>query len=165
MKDEKTKKTTNKTTSSKNNKKKVTNSKTKTTKNIQDKAKKKNIKSDKNTENKNNVILENIKKEKTKDSIKKDNKSPNIENNSNEKINKVNVSKLEDAKFTKTRKKNKLIILGIFLSFLGIIALILTLVANRLIDRKFISDTSILIMMIISIIIELFGAFIIINET
>jgi hypothetical protein len=48
---------------------------------------------------------------------------------------------------------------------LGIIALIISLIANRIIDREYISDISIALMVAGSILIEAFGAFIIINET
>lgn len=72
--------------------------------------------------------------------------------------------KLEEAKFSK-RKNNKLLLVGVFIVTLGIIALILSLIANRIVDREFLSDNSITLMMIASIIIEGFGAFIIINES
>lgn len=82
---------------------------------------------------------------------------PNIEENYS--------TKIENAKFT-IRRSNKLAIsIGVFISLLGIIALIITLIANRIIDREFISDTEILFMVIISIVIEIMGAAIIIKET
>lgn len=76
-----------------------------------------------------------------------------------------NITKLEDAKFVKDKKKKSLLPIGIIISILGLVALLISLVANRIIDREFLSDTSITIMLIISIIIEGFGAFIIINES
>ena len=45
------------------------------------------------------------------------------------------------------------------LSLLGIIALIMTLIANRIVDTEFISDTAIMLMVVASILIEIFGAF------
>ena len=54
---------------------------------------------------------------------------------------------------------------GIIIVILGIVALIVALIANRIVDREFLSDSAITLMMVASIIIEGFGAFIIINET
>ena len=54
-------------------------------------------------------------------------------------------------------------ILGL-IYILGIIALFVSLIANRIVDREFLSDNAITFMMVCSIIIEGFGAFIIINE-
>lgn len=76
-----------------------------------------------------------------------------------------NITKLEDAKFVKDKKKKSLLPIGVIISILGLVALLISLVANRIIDREFLSDTSITIMLVISIIIEGFGAFIIINES
>ena len=150
----KTKQTNNKTT--KNN-----TTKTKTNKSVQNTTKNDNVK---NLETKETIILENTKEEINNNL--ESNKEINIENTNKEvKVEKVNVSKIEDAKFSKKKRNNKLLLVGLFLSVLGIIALILSIIANRLIDRQFLSDSSVLIMIIISIIIELFGAFIIINET
>lgn len=81
-----------------------------------------------------------------------------------EEINNVNSIKVEDSKFK--RDKNKALLpVGIIIAILGLAALIVSLVANRIIDREFMSDTAITIMLVISIIIEAFGAFIIINES
>ena len=76
-----------------------------------------------------------------------------------------NITKLEDAKFVKEKKKRSLLPIGVIISILGLVALFISLVANRIVDREFLSDSSITIMLIISIIIEGFGAFIIINES
>lgn len=71
--------------------------------------------------------------------------------------------KLEEAK---TKPKNKkLLFIGFLICVLGIIALLLSIIANRIIDRNFLNDSSVLAMIIISIIIECFGAFIIISES
>lgn len=86
----------------------------------------------------------------------------------NEKIeledNNKDILKLEDAKYPK-KKDKKLLAVGIFVILLGIIALFISLVANRIVDREFLSDNAITLMMVASIIIEGFGAFIIINES
>ena len=75
------------------------------------------------------------------------------------------VAKLENAKYT-IRKKNKhLLAIGVLISLLGVIALIIALIANRIVDKEFISDNAIVMMVIASILIEIFGAFIIINES
>lgn len=76
----------------------------------------------------------------------------------------INSTVVEDAKFQKNTKRKSLLLVGIFMSLLGLIALIISLIANRIIDREFISDSTISIMIIISILIEIFGAYIIINE-
>ena len=76
-----------------------------------------------------------------------------------------NITKLEDAKFVKEKKKRSLLPIGVIISIRGLVALFISLVANRIVDREFLSDSSITIMLIISIIIEGFGAFIIINES
>lgn len=81
-----------------------------------------------------------------------------------EEINNVNSIKVEDSKFKKVKSK-ALLPVGIIIAILGLAALIVSLVANRIIDREFMSDTAISIMLVISIIIEAFGAFIIINES
>ena len=82
-----------------------------------------------------------------------------------EEVSNVNGAKIENAKFT-VRKSNKLAIsIGVFISFLGIVALIISLIANRIIDREFINDTEILVMVIVSIIIEIMGAAIIVKES
>lgn len=81
-----------------------------------------------------------------------------------EEINNVNSIKVEDSKFKKAKSK-ALLPIGIIIAILGLAALIVSLVANRIIDREFMSDTAISIMLVISIIIEAFGAFIIINES
>ena len=82
-----------------------------------------------------------------------------------EEINNVNTTKLEDAKFQTTKKSKHLLGIGIIIVILGIVALIVALIANRIVDREFLSDSAITLMMVASIIIEGFGAFIIINET
>ena len=81
-----------------------------------------------------------------------------------EEINNVNSIKVEDSKFKKVKSK-ALLPVGIIIAILGLAALIVSLVANRIIYREFMSDTAITIMLVISIIIEAFGAFIIINES
>lgn len=75
----------------------------------------------------------------------------------------VSIAKIEEARFTK-KKDKKLLAIGIFIVLLGIIALIIALIANRIVDREFLSDSTVTLMMTASIIIEGFGAFIIINE-
>ena len=76
-----------------------------------------------------------------------------------------NAAKLENAKFKQTKKNKPLLAIGVIISLLGIIALIITLIANRIVDKEFISDNAITLMVIASILIECFGAFIIINES
>ena len=75
----------------------------------------------------------------------------------------LNTAKIENAKFKKKRKS--LLPIGIIIVILGLAALIVSLIANRIIDREFISDNGIALMILISIIIEGFGAFIIVNES
>lgn len=80
-------------------------------------------------------------------------------------IENVNVSRLEEAKFSNKNRNKGLLGIGVIVVILGIAALIISLIANRIVDREFLSDTSITLMMVGSIIIEGFGAFIIINES
>ena len=89
-----------------------------------------------------------------------------VENRNVEEKNKItNDVKLENAKY-KIRKRNKqLLAIGVVISLLGIIALVITLIANRIVDKEFISDNAIVMMVIASILIEIFGAFIIVNES
>ena len=89
---------------------------------------------------------------------------PKKKNNKKEvEIVSLNTAKIENAKFKKKRKS--LLPIGIIIVILGLAALIVSLIANRIIDREFISDTGIALMILISIIIEGFGAFIIVNES
>lgn len=78
---------------------------------------------------------------------------------------KQNIAKLENAKYTIRKRNKQLLAIGVLISLLGIIALIITLIANRIVDKQFISDNAIVMMVIASILIEIFGAFIIINES
>ena len=94
-----------------------------------------------------------------------ENKINEIVENKKEEVKEENVAKIENAKYT-IRKRNKhLLAIGVVISLLGIIALIITLIANRMVDKEFISDSAIAMMVIASILIEIFGAFIIINES
>ena len=72
---------------------------------------------------------------------------------------------LESSKFVKSKKKRSLLPIGVIIIILGLTALIISLIANRIIDREFISDTGIAVMILISIFVEIVGAFIIINES
>ncbi len=76
-----------------------------------------------------------------------------------------NITKLENAKYIKSKKKKNLLPIGVVIAILGLIALIISLIANRIVDREYLSDTAITLMLVISIIIETFGAFIIISES
>lgn len=76
-----------------------------------------------------------------------------------------NITKLENAKYIKSERKSNLLPIGILIAVLGLVALIISLVANRIVDREFLSDNNITLMLIISIMIECFGAFIIIRES
>lgn len=76
-----------------------------------------------------------------------------------------NITKLENAKYIKSKRKSNLLPIGILIAILGLVALIISLVANRIVDREFLSDNNITLMLIISIVIECFGAFIIIKES
>jgi len=87
-----------------------------------------------------------------------------IEKDVIEEVNNVNVARLEECKYIK-KKNKKLLIIGVFVVVLGVISLIISLIANRIIDRYYLSDSTITLMMAISLIIEGFGAFIIINES
>ena len=152
------KKTTTKSSTSAT--KKTTTSKPKTTvkKTTTPKVVKKEEKLDKT------IIIENIEHEIEK-IVDNKNHQEKIEEQVVAEINNVDVAKLEDAKFEIKKKDKKLLAIGVFISMLGIIALIITLVANRVVDREYISDTGIAIMAITSILIECFGAFILINES
>lgn len=114
------------------------------------------------------IVLE--KKQEFPDNFKEVNNNNNISKQEKdekeivEEINNVNSIKVEDSKFKKVKSK-ALLPVGIIIAILGLAALIVSLVANRIIDREFMSDTAITIMLVISIIIEAFGAFIIINES
>ena len=119
----------------------------------------------KNIENKDlekTIIIENIENE--IDKIVENKNNIKIKEQVIEQINDKKIAKVEDAKFSKKKNDKKLLAVGVIISLLGIIALIITLVANRIVDKEFISDTSISLMAIASILIECFGAFIIINE-
>ena len=143
-----TKKATNKTTSNK-----------KTTNTI-----KKSVNSRKKTINKKDDIKV-VKHEPTVVEEVKLKKVNDLEAEVFEPISEVSGAKIENAKFT-IRKRNKTAIaIGVFISLLGIIALIIALIANRIVDREFISDNQVIVMVVISIIIELMGAAIIIKET
>ena len=61
--------------------------------------------------------------------------------------------------------QKSLLPIGVIIAILGLIALIISLIANRIVDREYLSDTAITLMLVISIIIETFGAFIIISES
>ena len=76
-----------------------------------------------------------------------------------------NITKLENAKYIKNNKKRSLLPIGVVIAILGLVALFISLVANRIVDREFLSDISITLMLIVSIVIECFGAFIIIKES
>lgn len=76
-----------------------------------------------------------------------------------------NITKLENAKYIKNNKKRSLLPIGVVIAILGLVALFISLVANRIVDREFLSDNTITLMLIISIVIECFGAFIIIKES
>ena len=94
-------------------------------------------------------------------------KSINVKND-NDKIKEVKVeriSKIEEPKYQKKKTNKGLLSIGIIISTLGLIALILTLIANRIIDKDFISDQAVMLMTFISLVIEGFGTFIILNET
>lgn len=110
------------------------------------------------------VIIENIENEINK-IVENKNDISIIEEQVIENINNIEVAKVEDAKYVNQKRNKKLLAIGVIISLLGIIALIITLIANRIVDREFISDNSIALMVIASILIECFGAFIIINES
>lgn len=76
-----------------------------------------------------------------------------------------NITKLENAKYIKNNKKRSLLPIGVVIAILGLVALFISLVANRIVDREFLSDNTITLMLIVSIVIECFGAFIIIKES
>ena len=139
----KNKTTTKKTTSKKNNTNKSSSNKKNT-----------------NKKNLNSVNTADLNKNINKDNFVDEKKE--LQNKIVENI--ENITKIENAKFNKRKKKN-LVGIGIFVVILGLVALIISLIANRTMDREFISDTAILLMVLISILIEIFGAFIIINES
>ena len=116
----------------------------------------------------NEVLVEDIKKidiEVANNEPVAETKQEIIEKEIIEEISNINNTKLENAKFT-VRKRNKFAIsIGVFISLLGVVALIITLIANRIIDREFISDFEIIAMVVISIVIEIMGAAIIVKET
>lgn len=157
-------------TKKKNSKKSTTTKKNTSTKTVPKKTVKKPIPKKDTTINKEvankiedkieeNVILDNEVNEET---ITKQEK---IEKEVIEEIKNIKDIKLENAKYVTRKKDKSLIAIGVLISLLGIIALILSLIANRLIDREFISDSAVTLMICASIIIEGFGAFIIVNES
>lgn len=174
-----TKNTTNKTTTTKKSTVKSSTSKT-TTKKTNSKPAvsktttskkqtvKKDVVKDVKSGNKKNIETEldkTIMFEKVDNILNLDNNINKQEKEVIEEINSVEITKLEEAKFTRKKKNKSLVGIGVFIVILGIIALIISLVANRIIDREFLSDSSITLMMVASIIIEGFGAFIIITES
>ena len=150
-------KDTKKTTS-----KKTTNKSTTTKKTVKSPVKKTNTKKVVNNSPRKEQVTE-IKKDKNLNI--EVTKYENEEKEIIEEINNVNVAKLENAKFSRVKKNKSLLAIGVLISILGLIALLISLVANRIIDREYISDSAINLMLCASLIIEGFGAFIIINET
>ena len=148
------KSSSNKTAANKNISKKTTTTKKNTTKKSSTTTKKSTVK--KSTTKPTN-------RDTVKPTTKKDiDKQKEIENKIIENI--ENITKIENAKFQKRKAKKNLIAVGVFVVILGLIALTISLIANRIVDREFLSDTTIAIMVMLSILIEVFGAFIIINE-
>lgn len=160
--------TSKKTTKSSSNAKKATTSKKTVNKNVKKTVPKKTAK--KEVEVKNVELTEIL------------DRNENIELVNNYKENDNNISKqevqekeiIEEISNVETKKENnktikkknkKLLAIGIFVVLLGIVALFVSLVANRIVDREFMNDSAVTLMMVASIIIEGFGAFIIINES
>ena len=164
----KTSKNTKKVSSTKSTNAKKSTSKTTTKKNTPSKsAVKKTVSPKKEVQKKNKelektIIIEDI-ENKINDIV--DNKKVKIEEQIVDEIKIHNVAKLENAKYGKSKKNKHLLAIGVIISLLGIIALIVTLIANRIVDKEFISDNAIILMTIASILIEIFGAFIIVNES
>jgi len=127
-------------------------------------AKKTNTKTKSSSAKKTNTTKSNSKTKKINKDLEKTIIIEDIENKINEIVENKNVAKLENAKYIKNKKNKQLLAIGVVISLLGIIALIITLIANRIVDKNFISDNAIILMVIASILIEIFGAFIIINE-
>ena len=152
-----TKKTTKSTKSNSSNKRTT---KSSPRKNVS--TKKKTTPKITNEELEKTVIIENI-QNKIKDIVKA--KEAEVVEDIKEEDKIENVAKLENAKYPIQKGSKNLLAIGVVISLLGIIALIITLVANRIVDKEFISDNAITMMVIASILIEIFGAFIIINES
>lgn len=169
-----TKKTNNtKKTTTKTSTKKTTSNKTTTTKKTSTSKTTPKKTTTKNTISKNTTkksTPKKVEKELEKTIIIEDieNKISDIVKNKNVEVNEEvieNGAKLENAKYRHIKKNKHLLAIGVVISILGIIALIITLIANRIVDKEFISDNTIIIMIFASILIEIFGAFIIINES
>jgi len=108
------------------------------------------------------IIIEDIER-KINNIVK--NKKIKINEQNIEDIKFENIARVENAKYKQSKKNKHLLAIGVIISILGIIALIVTLIANRIVDKEFISDQAIALMVVASILIEIFGAFIIINES
>ena len=72
---------------------------------------------------------------------------------------------LEKSKSQKKEKDNKGKIIGYAIRFLGFFALIASLIINRLVDREYFPDLSIIFIMGVSILTLFFGFYILIRET
>lgn len=71
---------------------------------------------------------------------------------------------LQKSKRIKKKKNNKGKIIGYVISFIGIIALISSLIINRLVDREYFPDITIIFIMGVSILTLLFGFYILTKE-
>lgn len=71
---------------------------------------------------------------------------------------------LKKRKKGKKKKNKKGKIIGYVITFIGIIALILSLIINRLVDREYFPDSVIIFIMGVSILSLLFGFYILIKE-
>jgi len=145
--------------------KKTPTTKKNTTKSSKTTTKKTSTKTVNKTTSQNKPAIKKVEKELEKTVIIED-----IENKINDIVEKKEeqntvVAKLENAKYSIKKRNKHLLAVGVVISLLGIIALIITLIANRIVDKEFISDNAIIMMVIASILIEIFGAFIIINES
>ena len=69
------------------------------------------------------------------------------------------------ASFRSFLERNKIFFETVVMVTLTILGVLVSRSANRIIDREFMSDGVITVMIIISIAIEAFGAFIIVNES
>lgn len=72
---------------------------------------------------------------------------------------------LKRSKQSKKKVDNKGLIIGYLIVGLGILALIATIIINRLVDREYFPDATIIFIMIVSLITLLFGFYILIKES
>lgn len=72
---------------------------------------------------------------------------------------------LKKSKSKKRKQDNKGLIIGYIITLLGIISLMFSLIVNRVIDREYFPDSTIIFILGVSLFTLIFGFYIIIRET